>query len=99
MSAPRHYKGRVRVFARGCALARAHTLSVVFTQTTSLCTHAYDLITDFKDPRRPSENYLGAWNTWTDTQHAHEGMGAALAATCGVQMHPRLEFPERDEKS
>ena len=29
----------------------------------------------------------------------HEGMGAALLATCGVPTYPRPEFPERDEKS
>ena len=47
-----------------------HALSVVFTQTTSLCSHHS---TDFKDPGHLSENYLRVRNTCTDTQHEQKG--------------------------
>ena len=63
VSAPRHYKGRVGALH---ALVHLHvrTLSVWCSLKLLVCVHMHTILsTDFKDPRHPSENYLGVWNT------------------------------------
>ena len=55
VSDPRHYKRSGEGLAR---VSCTHALSVVFTQTTSLCTHAFPSCMDFKDPDLTEEENL-----------------------------------------
>ena len=56
-----------------------------------------DHSTGFKDPGRRIENYLRVRNRCEDTQHAQKDERCTVA-TCEVQKHPRLEYPNLDNK-